>query len=69
MKATIHDARIALCQWRVSHMDEAQNYNKGPFEDTLRSYLHTLAPGPELDALEAAWDWALGGFAGMEVGL
>lgn len=67
--ATIHDARIALQQWRAAHLDESRNYSRNPFEDTLRAYLHTLQPGAEMDSLEAAWDWADGGFQGEEVTL
>jgi hypothetical protein len=62
--ATLNDARIALRQWKAAHMDESKNYSKNPFEDTLRSYLHSLEPGEEMDALESAWDWAQSGFQG-----
>lgn len=69
MRTTIHDARIALQQWRAAHLDETRNYSRNPFEDTLRRYIHTLQPGAEMDALEAAWAWALDGFQGEEVTL
>ena len=69
MKATIIDARIALRQWQAAHKDESKNYSRGAFEDVLRSYMRSLQPSEEMDALEAAWDWAIGGFVGQEVAL
>ena len=68
MKATINDARIALQQWHAAHATGTV-YSLGAFEDVLRSYMRSLQPSQEMDALEAAWDWAIGGFIGQEVAL
>jgi hypothetical protein len=68
LKATLTDARIALQQWQAAH-STGKSYSNGAFEDVLRSYMRSLQPSDEMDSLEAAWDWAIGGFVGQEVTL
>ena len=58
--ATREQARAALIEWQKLHREG--QYSPSPFESTLRSYLHSLEPGEEMDEIEAAWDWALEGF-------